>query len=75
MASVSERIAQLRAQATPEAQKLLEEYADTLHAPKLLSRLENAPKPLTHVLVLNAIVDAVLGDRTRRKPADSGEAR
>lgn len=63
MSTIAERIAALHAQSTDEARKIMKQYADTLHDPQLLKKLENAPKPLTHGHVLNAIVESVL--RTR----------
>ena len=48
-------------------------YADLLHDPELLDKLEKAPRPLTHAHVLNAVINAVLRQRPNTPRADSGE--
>ena len=73
MPTVPERIAHLRAQSTPQARETMRKYADVLHDPELLDRLEKAPRPLTHADVLNAVINAVLRQRPNTPHADSGE--
>ena len=65
MPTISERIAALYEQTTPEALAIMQKNADTLTDPVLLNKLEAAPKPLTRPVVLTAIVDSVLRSRTR----------
>lgn len=65
--TISERLAALYEQITPEALETMQKNADTLTDPELLGKLEAASKPLTRAVVLTAIVDSVLRNRGKRQ--------
>ena len=66
MPTINERIALLYENSTGEVKTLLDTHRAALHDPKLLSALENAPKPPSREDLIKAVVETTLRQRTAK---------